>query len=766
VSVEAKNVEKGGILSIQTVDPRIDLILDRMPRGNFVASDDLRGLLSGHSIPSKQAVRTILERIPRVRSRHKVLLIGVGAGYLAAVLAHLAQHVVAVDREQTVARIARRNLEAARFDNVDVIVGEGERGYIDQAPYDLILSVCLLRDIEDLFVQLADDGCLVTLQGADPLAPDLVQYSKRGAKMARRVLGPVDFRRPTGEILIDLGFIDEPGLAEASEEARRRGVPVLDVVRRRLQLDDSDLYRSLASLHGLTFARADELLGDLDADLFHRYSKTFLDNQRLIPLRLTGDRLIVATDNPDAQTGDFASMHPNARTERILVTPTDFRRLWSNIDITTRGSEVLQWRAGLEPHTRIKDLLESSEREISHHLVSIYEAILLDAVSSNASDIHIERYGDRVRVRLRTDGELQDLDYYRISPAEHAGLINVIKVQAEINIAERRLPQGGRSQMRVGHSNYDLRVQIQPSLHGEHAVIRLLSQSGRALGLDELGMSARVASAYRRLLDNPSGLVLVVGPTGSGKSTTLYAGLQLLADDGRRKVITVEDPIEYSIDNVQQTRVRSGIGFGFADAMRSFVRQDPDVILVGEIRDHETALEAMRASQTGHIVLSTLHCNDAVDALQRLYDLGVHPNSIAGELLAVMAQRLAKRICPSCREEVEPDPDIVAELFPDAVPAGFRCFAGRGCPDCHGRGTRGRIAIVEYLHVTDAIRRAISAQPSVSELRWQALDTGMITLRDSALDHVIEGVIPLRELTRLLPQERMAPEQRGGIRPS
>jgi type IV pilus assembly protein PilB len=165
-------------------------------------------------------------------------------------------------------------------------------------------------------------------------------------------------------------------------------------------------------------------------------------------------------------------------------------------------------------------------------------------------------------------------------------------------------------------------------------------------------------------------------------------------------------------------------------------------------------------------VLSTLHCNDAVDALQRLYDLGVHPNSIAGELLAVMAQRLAKRICPSCREEVEPDPDIVAELFPDAVPAGFRCFAGRGCPDCHGRGTRGRIAIVEYLHVTDAIRRAISTQPSVSELRWQALDTGMITLRDSALDHVIEGVIPLRELTRLLPQERMAPEQRGGIRPS
>lgn len=753
-------------MSTQSVDPRIDLILDRMPRRQFVASDDLRGLLSGHSIPSRQTVRTILERVPQIGSRQNLLLIGVGAGYLAAVLAHLAKHVAAVDRQQTVARIARRNLEVARLDNVDVFVGEGERGHSVQAPYHLILSVCFLQDIDQLLEQLAPDGSLVTLEGADPLAPDLVQYTKRRATMARTVLGLVDFRRPTSEILIDLGYIDEPGLAKAREEASQRGVPVLDVVRRQLQLDDAELYRSLAAQHGLTFARAEELLGDLDASLFHRYSKTFLDNQRLIPMRVSSNRLLVATDNPDAQTSEIGSMHPNARIERILVTPTDFRRLWSNIDITTRGSEVLQWRAGPEPHTRIKDLLESSEREFGHHLVSIYEAILLDAVSSNASDIHIERYGNRVRVRLRTDGELQDLDYYNISPSEHAGLINVIKVQAEINIAERRLPQGGRSQMRVGRSNYDLRVQIQPSLHGEHAVIRLLSQSGRALGLSELGMSGRVATAYRRLLDNPSGLVLVVGPTGSGKSTTLYAGLQLLADDGRRKVITVEDPIEYSIDNIQQTRVRSGIGFGFADAMRSFVRQDPDVILVGEIRDHETALEAMRASQTGHIVLSTLHCNDAVDALQRLYDLGVHPNSIAGELLAVLAQRLAKRVCTSCREEVDPEPEIVGELFPDGVPTGFRCFAGRGCPDCNGRGTKGRIAIVEYLHVSDAIRGSISAQPSVSELRWQALDTGMITMRDSALDHVIEGVIPLSELPRLLPQERMAPEQRGGTKTS
>ena len=386
------------------------------------------------------------------------------------------------------------------------------------------------------------------------------------------------------------------------------------------------------------------------------------------------------------------------------------------------------------------------------------------AVERGASDIHIEQYGERVRIRLRVDGDLHDLPQYQLSPREMKGVINVIKLRAELNIAEHRLPQGGRSRLQLGDMAYDLRIQTQPSLHGEHAVIRLLPQTGRAMTIAELGMSSMIGARYQRLLDNPAGLVLVVGPTGSGKSTTLYAGLQTLADDGRRKVITVEDPIEYSIDNIQQTRVRSEIGFGFADAMRAFVREDPDVILVGEIRDQETALEAIRASQTGHVVLSTLHCNDAVDSLQRLYDLGIHPNSIAGELLAVIAQRLAKRICKHCCQPAEPDPVILSEVFPDGPPADFRCFQGAGCDKCNGRGTQGRVAIVEYMEVDSDIRNAISSQPPIGELRWRALDAGLVTMRDSALDHVIEGIIPLSELPRILPRERMAPEVRGGRR--
>jgi type IV pilus assembly protein PilB len=388
----------------------------------------------------------------------------------------------------------------------------------------------------------------------------------------------------------------------------------------------------------------------------------------------------------------------------------------------------------------------------------------MEAVSDHASDIHIEYYQKTARIRLRIDGDLHDLTHLQIDMSELAGLINVIKIRAELDISERRLPQGGRSQVKQGRHVYDLRVQTQPSLHAEHVVIRLLKHTGRGMTMQELGMQPRAATMYQRLLNNPAGLVLVVGPTGSGKSTTLYAGLQLLADDGKRKVITVEDPIEYSIDKVQQTRARPDIGFDFPDAVRAFVRQDPDVILIGEIRDHQTAMEAARASQTGHLVLSTLHCNDAVDAVQRLKDLNIHPNSIASELLAVIAQRLAKRICPDCKTPTEPDTEILAELFPRGAPGNFRCFTGKGCSRCHGRGTLGRIAVIEFLLMNTDIRNAISRQNTAIELRWQALDAGMITMRDSALNLVIDGIIPMSELPKVLLQERMAPEPRGGVR--
>ncbi|MHC5021787.1 MAG: GspE/PulE family protein, partial [Planctomycetota bacterium] len=466
---------------------------------------------------------------------------------------------------------------------------------------------------------------------------------------------------------------------------------------------------------------------------------------------------VVATPDPDAQVADLSAAAGVEEMLVYLVSPTDYRRLWTAYEL--QGSRPEEMSAALEKPQAV-DLLEDETSQMAAHYIALLDALMLDAAGERASDIHFEVYGADVRIRARVDGELRDLEGYHITPRELRGVINVLKVRSQIDIAERRLPQGGRHSVRVGGQVYDLRVQTQPTLHGEYAVIRLLAQKTQVLTIEDLGFPGPIADQYRRLLRSPAGLVLSVGPTGSGKSTTLYAGLQLLAEDTSRKVITAEDPIEYSLDGIEQTQIHSGIGFNFADAMRSFVRQDPDVILVGEIRDSETALEAIRASQTGHVVLSTLHCNDAVDAVQRLVDLGMHPNSIASELLAVMAQRLAKRICTFCKQSVEPDPEIMAELFPDGPPPDFPAFKGAGCRMCGGHGTRGRIGVIEFLRATEAVRSGIASSKPVDELRRIALRTGLMPMRDQGVELCREGIIPLSELPRILPAERMAPEKR------
>ncbi|MDI9245882.1 ATPase, T2SS/T4P/T4SS family [Marinobacter sp. CHS3-4] len=755
------------------LDPRAEDALIAVRRSEFVASSDLSSFVSGHSIPQKHALRHLLTLMPEIAPDQTLMHIGGGAGYVAAVLAKLAGKVVYVDRNPAVAEAAKERFSRLGATNIDVIVGDAEQDLAVDGLCDVLLCTTFIASYAPLSPYLRENGLLVCLEGRAGPVPSLALYTKKAGVLGReRTLGWVDFKRNSEQILIDLGVVDQTSLDAARLEAERSGKRLLDVIRERLHLEEADLYRTLAKQRQMELFAADDLLPTLKPDLFRRFSRAFLDLSRLIPVREQDGKLLVVTDDPDARTDQLERLTKTADIECALVSATDFKRLWSSLDLTVKGQEFVADHGevasgqGSHLHAESDDLLagENGRNQLSPYLVSVYEAILLDAVSEKASDIHIEIYHKRVRLRIRVDGELHELTQYQLSPRELKGIVNVIKLRAELNIAEHRLPQGGRSVLKVGNTSYDLRVQTQPSLHGEHIIIRLLPQTGRAMTIAELGMSESVGSRYQRLLDNPAGLVLVVGPTGSGKSTTLYAGLQTLADDGRRKVITVEDPIEYSIDNVQQTRVRPDIGFGFSDAMHSFVREDPDVIMVGEIRDQKTALEAIRASQTGHVVLSTLHCNDAVDSLQRLYDLGIHPNSIAGELLAVIAQRLAKRVCHHCRKPSEPDQAILDELFPDGAPSDFRCYVGAGCANCKGRGTSGRVAIVEYLEVNSDIRDAISSQPPVGELRWRALDAGLVTMRDSALDHVIEGIIPLTELPRILPMERMAPEVRGGRR--
>lgn len=694
-------------------------------------------------------VASILDAL-RLDPRARVLQIGTGSGYLAAVLGRLAGEVVSLERRPAAADAARARLARLGIANVQVIAGDGAAGWSAGAPYDaIVVSARAPRPPRHLVDQLAIGGRLIAFVGLFRARQRLVLIERIGADERREAaIGEVQLLAHLDEILVEIGALTREQAEAALRAALDAAQPIERVLRERYQLAERDLVRAVALQRGFAVGDIDALRDGLDPAIRARLAEPFARFNRVVAVRVAGDELVLATSNPDA---DFeGALRPFGEAHRVvihLLGEADFERLWSAAP--ARGPAVLAEATG------DVDLLGQP----SHlgRFAELLRALLLEAVAEGASDLHFERYGGRVRVRLRVDGALYDSERVPLTVVDLLGIINVIKVQAGLDIADHNHPQGGRFRTHAGVEHFDLRVQTQPALDGEHCVVRLLSHRGAQRSIDGLGFPDAVARGYRRLLDSPQGLVLVVGPTGSGKTTTLYAGLQILAADVTRKVITVEDPIEYSIDGIQQTAARPTHGFDFADAVRVFVRQDPDAMLIGEIRDHATALEALRASQTGHLVLSTLHCNDAPDAVQRLVDLGMHENSIAAELIAVLAQRLARRVCRNCAVEAVPDPALLAEVFPEGPPPGFRASVGEGCPRCNGRGLAGRVAVGELLLPSPAFKRAVARRVPLDDLRAAALADGMVPLRERALALVTAGVIPLAELRRMLPPDRMAP---------
>jgi type IV pilus assembly protein PilB len=516
--------------------------------------------------------------------------------------------------------------------------------------------------------------------------------------------------------------------------------------------EEGERQRRLAAERGLVFAEPGELLERLDLELAARVDREWQEKERAIPIRLEDGVLVVASDAPGGGLRRLQRLTGAREVETRVVTPTAFRRLLWAVDLGELPGRI-------EPSGLGGDDLLTHDLRAEARSVALLESMLVDAVAARASDIHLEHQRSGPRVRVRIDGELRELTHFALDRSVLTTVVRVAKVKAGLDIAEQRAPQGGQFATRVGDDAFFVRVQSQPTIHGENVAMRLLPEEPEHRTLAELGFAQEAADRYRRTLVNPGGLVLVVGPTGSGKTTTLYAGLRLLAEETTRKVISIEDPVEYVCDGVQQVEINPEVGFGFGEAMRSFVREDPDVILLGEIRDHETALEAIRASQTGHLVLSSLHCNDAVDAVQRLLDLGMHPSSLSSELLAVFAQRLAPRICVACREEVEPSLTVAAEVFPSGAPEGFRAWRGRGCEACAGTGTRGRIALVEMLEVTPGLRRAVSQGALLDDLRRKAGEAGLVSLRERALSRAGEGTIAFESLPRCLPLDRLRPAE-------
>jgi type II secretory ATPase GspE/PulE/Tfp pilus assembly ATPase PilB-like protein len=369
---------------------------------------------------------------------------------------------------------------------------------------------------------------------------------------------------------------------------------------------------------------------------------------------------------------------------------------------------------------------------------------MVQAMRDKASDIHIEPFQKTLKLRYRVDGDLVPAE----SPpkALQLAITSRLKILAGLNIAERRLPQDGRFRIKVMGKEVDLRVSILPTSHGEKIVIRILDKSVLTGSIDQMGIDEETLLKLRKAIDAPHGMILVTGPTGSGKTTTLYSVLQEL-NNPQYNIVTVEDPIEYELGGVNQVAVRNDIGLDFASALRSILRQDPDIVMVGEIRDNETADIAVKAALTGHQVLSTLHTNDAAGAITRLDDMGIEPFLISSSILMTCAQRLVRRVCANCREEFQPEPEVFTRLGVEQAETVF--YRGSGCDRCKGRGYLGRLAIIEALTVTESIRRLIMKRASAAVIKNQAVAEGMKTLRMVGVDKALEGQTTLEEVLRV-----------------
>jgi len=382
-------------------------------------------------------------------------------------------------------------------------------------------------------------------------------------------------------------------------------------------------------------------------------------------------------------------------------------------------------------------------------VIKIVNLILVQAVKEKASDIHIEPFQKILKLRYRIDGELIAAE----SPpkALQLAITSRIKILSGLNIAERRIPQDGRFRIKVLGKDVDLRVSILPTAYGEKIVIRILDKAALTGSIDQMGMDESTLDKFKKAIDAPHGMILVTGPTGSGKTTTLYSVLQEL-NNPQYNIVTVEDPIEYELTGINQVSVRNDIGLDFASALRSILRQDPDIVMVGEIRDNETADIAVKAALTGHQVLSTLHTNDAAGAITRLDDMGIEPFLISSSVIMACAQRLVRRICSNCREEFVPEPETIGRLGVE-MPEGAVFYHGGGCDRCKHRGYLGRLAIIEALPVSEAIRRLIIKRASSAVVKNQAISEGMRTLRMVGIDKALEGVTTLEEIWRVTAED-------------
>jgi len=557
------------------------------------------------------------------------------------------------------------------------------------------------------------------------------------------------------DVLIEDGLLLPNQLEEATAIQKQKGGRLLKILTDKQFVTDQDMAFSMGrclNVSPVNLARIripEEIMGMIPREMAKA--------NKLVPVaRLNGKLFIAMVDPTNVVAVDDVKRRVQLDVVPMIATEKSVAEALSGVhggvginqalrDVVKEAEKPAE---GVEVQAKVSEEIDIDRLATDSEdapVIKIVNLIMVQAIREKASDIHIEPFQNSLKLRYRVDGDLTAAE----SPpkALQLAITSRIKILAGLNIAERRVPQDGRFRVKVMGKEVDLRVSVLPTSHGEKVVIRILDKTALTGSIDQMGLDEETLVKFRKAIDAPHGMILVTGPTGSGKTTTLYSVLQEL-NNPQYNIVTVEDPIEYELNGVNQVSVRNDIGLDFASALRSILRQDPDIVMVGEIRDNETADIAVKAALTGHQVLSTLHTNDAAGAITRLDDMGIEPFLISSSILMTCAQRLVRRICTNCREEFMPEPEIFTRLGvePKAETVFYR---GSGCDRCKGRGYLGRLAIIEALTVTEAVRRLIMKRASAAVIKNQAVAEGMKTLRMTGIDKALEGQTTLEEVLRV-----------------
>jgi len=494
--------------------------------------------------------------------------------------------------------------------------------------------------------------------------------------------------------------------------------------------------------------RVNILEREIAPEVIKKLPSKFVNRYQVMPIKMDNNTLTIATADPlDLHTLDDIGLLLGCEIEVVLTSQEEIEQAiqkYYGVGAQTVQDIIsgIKDKKIIDQDKEVSDDLESLAQEAP--VIKLVNLIIMEAIKKKASDIHIEPFEKEMVVRYRMDGVLYDA-----SPPPkwlYAAIVSRVKLMAEMNIAERRLPQDGRIQLKVGGKQYDLRVSTLPTLYGESVVLRILEKESILFGLEDLGFEESTLEQFKKLINRPNGIILVTGPTGSGKTTTLYAALNKI-NSPEKKIITIEDPIEYQLKRINQLQVKPKINFGFAQGLRSMLRQDPDIMMVGEIRDLETAEVAVQAALTGHLVFSTLHTNDAASAITRLHDMGIEDFLISSSVIGILAQRLVRLICPECKEEYLPKPELIEKFYTKTL------LKGKGCENCNYSGFKGRTGIFELLIVTDEIQELILQKVNANKIKEQAIKSGMKIMHDDGFQKIQRGLTTIEEVLRVVQEE-------------